>query len=340
MWQLPLVFLIALVLRVVLNRGQTQGTPDERVYSTYAEKWTPGLNHRRFIAAFLGKSDLEIPPTRYGFFAVCAAVRRLKIPAYQSVTWVAAVSGAIATPIAYGLTHSLPASFLVTLSPLSLLLGRRALQDTFAALLVLVALLAVHLQNVWLLGAAVLLSTATREALVLYIPALLLAWGLRTGHWVTGGLAVTAGTLGAIGGYYALGGRQLVEVFRKLKQPTDYVRRLQSGAPHRVLVDLLLVSPVTTVGAIVAANWAPWWLSGFVGLGLVTHAFITPKNVRFLLVLDLGARMMCAWLPGPWSWTLIGVSSLADSRLYRAFRDTRDPVTYNLVVQSGMYLEK
>lgn len=128
-------------------------------------------------------------------------------------------------------------------------------------------------------------------------------------------------------------------IFKKLRQSTDYVRRFQSGTPHRVVTDLILVSPVTTLSSLVACSWAPWWLIGFVGVGALTHAFITPKNARFLLAVDLGIRMLCAWLPGPWPWVVLVFGGYFDFKLYRAFSQVRDTVTYNLVVASNMYSE-
>ncbi len=336
-----LVFAAALAVRAFINRGHTWGTPDEKTYSTYAVDWRIGKKYQASVEAFLSKSALDIPPTRYGFFAVCSGlVTLLKTPAFQTVTWVAAVSGAAAAPLAYWVTHSLPASLLVASTPLSLILSRRALQDTFAALALLIGVLAIQLQSVGLLTASVALALASREALVLYLPAIFAAWTIRTGRWCIGSAATSGGILAAIVMYYALGGRRLAEIFRKLRQSTDYVRRFQSGDPHRILTDLILVSPVTTIGAIVACTSAPLWLVGFVGISLATHAFIVPKNVRFLLVVDLGARMLCGWLPGPWPWVILGVGLIADLRLYRAFKEVRDTVTYNLVVKAGMYLEK
>lgn len=343
LWLCLPLFSIAFALRVRINQGHTWGTPDEKTYSTYAQVWRPNPKaYAPFISRFLDSKTLDdIPPTRYAFYALCSGlVARLKTGAFQTVTWVAAVTGALATPVAYAITGNAPAALLVGSSALSLVLSRRAFQDTFGALTLLLGLWAVHLQNPWLLGVSVFLAIASREALVLYLPSLGLAWSLRGDPWLAGAAAITLGVGAAVGGFYALGGRQLVAIFQKLRQSTDYVRRLQSGMPHRVVTDLVLVSPVSTVGALVASTWAPGWLIGFVGVAVLTHAFITPKNVRFLLAVDLGARMLCAWLPGPWSWVVLAFGGYFDFKLYRAFSQVRDPVTYNLVVASKMYSEK
>lgn len=122
-----LVLSAALAIRIYLNRGQTWGTPDEKTYSTYAQGWRPGSKYRDFVKRFIDGTP-DIPPTRYGFFAVCSGiVALLKKPAYQTVTWVAAVSGALCSVVAFQVTHSLPASLLVASSALSLILSRRAL---------------------------------------------------------------------------------------------------------------------------------------------------------------------------------------------------------------------
>jgi len=335
-WLILLPFVVALWYRIYLNRGQTWGTPDERVYSTYAQKWSP-RQYREFVRVFLTSKDLQVPPTRYAFFGVCRLfVAKAKDP-YRTVTWVAATSGALAAPVAYGITHNLASALLVGSSPLSLILSRRALQDTFAAVTVLLSIYAIYSQNVALLVGSTWLALASREALLLYLPALFLAWGLRTGHWVVGAGALSTALAFAIGGYYTLGGRELGAIFRRLREKTDYVRRMQSGLPHRVLVDLALVSPATLIGALIACPYAPLWLAGFLGVGLGVHACVTPKNVRFLLALDLCARMLCAWLPGYGIWVVLCLGSLADFCLYRAFKETRDPITHDLVLRTGMY---
>lgn len=341
LWLCLPIFLLAFAIRGYLNRGQTWGTPDERTYSIYGQNWRPGKKYLWLIKKFLDQEP-DIPPTRYGFFAVCSvltALLRAK-DSYKVITWVAAVSGSLTAVVAFLVTRSLPATLLVGSAPLSLLLSRRALQDTFAALTLLLAILAVHTQNVWLLGASVTLAVATREALLLYLPALYVAWGTATARWCVGAGSLLGGVISAGALYYALGGRKLLEVYRKLRQSTDYVRRFQSGAPHRVLVDLALMSPVTLIGGMVACSSAPPWVPAFVGVSLGVHAFMTPKNVRFLLVTDLAIRMMCAWLPTPWAWIICGLGLISDILVYRLFLPVRDTVTYNLVVFSKMYSEK
>jgi hypothetical protein len=130
----------------------------------------------------------------------------------------------------------------------------------------------------------------------------------------------------------------LSAVFRKLRKPTDYVLRVQAGGPHRVLIDQLFVSPVTTVGALVACLQAPLWLVSFVGTALLVHAFVIPKNVRFMLVVDLGMRMLCASLPGFAPWVVLCLGTVSDVLLYRALYKTNDPVTYDLVLKTGMFV--
>ncbi len=331
----------ALALRIYLNRGQTWGTPDERTYSLYGLNWRPGKKYRWLIQRYLDGVP-DIPPTRYGFFALCSVITSVlhAKDSYKIVTWIATTSGALATIFAYSLTNNVPATLLVGSAPLSLLLGRRALQDTFAALTVLLGLLAVQIQSVELLIVSVTLAVATREALLLYLPGLYGAWVVATWREWAGMGCLIVGVVVAVLGYHTLGGRKLAEVLRTLRQPTDYVRRLQSGAPHRVLVDLVLASPVAVVGGAAACAWVPSWLPTFVGLALGVHAFVTPKNVRFLLVVDLAIRVMCAWLPGPWNWIVLGLCLVSDALVYRSFLLVRDPVTYNLVVASKMYSEK
>lgn len=342
MWISLLVFAVALAYRAYINRGQTKGTPDEKLYSIYAHRWRPGKSYGETIDDFLAKKDLEIPPTRFGFFAVCALASFGKkdwTQCFRPVTWVAAGSAALTAPLAYQVTQDLPSSLLVASSPLSLFLSRRALQDSFTGLLLLVGVWAVHLENAWLLAVALAFALISREAVLLYIPAFLAAWILKCGLWLEGSVAMVVGTVSAVVMYYSIGGRKLLAVLRKLKQPTDYVRRFQSGLPHRLLVDVALVSPVVLVAVLMTWERAPLWLLAFVGVALLVHAGVTPKNMRFLLIVDVCLRMLCAWLPGPWPWVVLALGSIADLWLYRAFGKCEDPVTANLVVKSGMYLE-
>lgn len=337
------LFASAFAVRAWINRGAATATPDEKVYAIYAATWRPGKAYREAIEAFLTKAELEVPPTRFLFFALGAlATWRKKVWAqcFDPLTWVSSVSGALAAPLAFAVTSDWKTALLVASSPLSLMLSRRALQDAFATLPVLLGVWAVPLGSPALLAGAVMLTLTTREALLLYLPALAAAW-VAGGHaWDQGVLAIGAGSTGAVLAFYAVGGRRLIDIFRKLGQPTDYVRRFQSGMPHRPLVDLVLVSPVTTIGGAVACVWAPLWLVTFVGVALLTHAFITPKNIRFLLPIEIAVRMLCAWLPAPWNWVTLGVGLVVDLRLYFAIGGCKDPVTYNLVVRTTMYTEK
>lgn len=339
-----LVFVVGLAYRAYINRiRRNVATPDEKVYCTYALTWKPGQAYARAVEDFIKKPGLEIPPTRFGFFALCSIFNRNRpnwTLCFRPVTWISAISAAFLAPLAYQVTHDLPSSLLVASSPLSLFLSRKALQDTFSCVWLLSGVWAIHLGNPWMLGASVVLALASREALVLYLPAFLVAWGLHTGLWVTGGLAVSLGIVVAVLAFYTLGGRQLLGVFRKLKQPTDYIRRFQSGMPHRLLVDLVLISPISLLVVLTSWSFAPLWLLAFTGVAMVVHSAITPKNVRFLLIIDICSRMLCAGLPGPWPWIVLVAGSVADLFLYRAIRDMEDPVTANLVVKLGMYQEK
>jgi hypothetical protein len=342
LWSALLVFIVALTYRVIINRGQTWGTPDEKVYSDHAHSWRVGKVYCKAVQEFTTKQNLEVPPTRYGFFAICSAlVYVLKTrKCFQVVTWVAATSGALSALVAYQITHDLVSSLLVASSPLSLMLSRRALQDTFGTLTIILAVWAIQSQNAWFLGIALAWAVASREALLLYIPALIVAWYVKTGDWLIGSSTSILGVALAVFMFYLLGGRDLVGVLRKLRLSTDYIRRFQSGMPHRVLVDLALISPVTTLVACIVCLREPLWLVSFVSIALLTHSLVNPKNVRFLLAVDIGVRMLCSDLPGPWPWIVLGIGGIADLCLYKVIGHSKDPVTYNLVVQTNMYQEK
>lgn len=343
MWQLLPLFAFAFSLRAYVNRGAAQATPDEKVYAVYAHTWRPGKTYTEMVAAFLNKPELEVPPSRFLFFALSALVtwgKKSWVECFNPLTWLSVVAGALATPLVYLITQDWRASLLVGTSSLSIMLSRRALQDAFAALPVLMGVWAIGMQNDYLLAAAVAMTLTTREAMLLYLPALFISWGLHSGGWFVGGIAVVAGCLLAMASFYVVGGRWLLPVFYKLGQSTNYVRRFQSGMPHRILVDMMLVSPVAMVAGIIAIPWAPIWLTGFILVAGLTHALIRPKNLRFLLPVELGVRTLVAFLPEPWPWVALGLGVLTDLRLYFAIGGCKDPVTYNLVVRTSMYSEE
>src|SRR4051812_16414254 len=105
------VLVVSLAYRIIINRERRNvATPDEKTYSSYALTWKPGKAYAKLIEEFLGKNSLEIPPTRFGFFALCRAFNRRRANwtlCFRPVIWISAVSAALLAPMAFLVTRDL-----------------------------------------------------------------------------------------------------------------------------------------------------------------------------------------------------------------------------------------
>lgn len=220
----------------------------------------------------------------------------------------------------------------LALSPLLCLLGRRALQDAPIAGLVLVALgFALRAEPVGLAVTLVLLL-ATKEAAGLYIPALAAVWFVAGGSALSFAVAVTAAVVVCVVVWRVIFGRRWLTLFRRATagHDTPYSREHQSGWPHRLLVDLFLVSPAIVLGA--AAGFTPSPLLLFAATALLAHALAPIRNVRFVLAVDLALRAFVA-LTFP---VAIPFLILIDVGIALRIRNVYDPVTHSLAQALGM----
>ncbi len=219
---------------------------------------------------------------------------------------------------------------LAAVSPLLLILSGRILQDTTVAALTLAAVGSAAHGIPILLGASVFALAATKEAAVLVAPAVTFAWWCSGGSWIEF-LAATSigGALAVIGGLVILRDAWW-PVLRSgaVSHVTPYTQDNQQGAPHRLLVDLVMVSPVATI----MGMFGDWRIVVLAGLLLVAHAVAPVRNVRLVLAAELLLRASA--VSGLGWWALLSVP--ADLLIYRRLRDVYDPVTGVLARALGM----
>lgn len=221
-------------------------------------------------------------------------------------------------------------ALVAAMCPLLLLLSGRVLQDTTVAALTLAALGSAAAGNPWALALAVLALGATKEASVLAAPAIAFAWWCSGASWAPFIVAcLTGGALAALGGISLLRDAWWPVLRAGSKSHvTPYTKDQQQGAPHRLLVDLVMVSPVATLMGL----FGDWRLVTMAGLLLVAHAMAPVRNVRLVLAADLLLRASAVSAFGWWSLATVP----ADILIYRRLRGVYDPVTSVLARELGM----
>lgn len=247
------------------------------------------------------------------------------------VLWIAALFG----------TRSRGRSLLLPLSPLGAITARRLLPDGHVALATLAAVYGAHIGSAWLVAASLLTALSFREASGLIAPAVLSAW-IMSGHSVWHGIAAISDAVTAwVAVTWALLGRNFPGTLRMALAGHDheYTLREQRGAPHRLLVDLMLLSPVSTVLAVLGVQHAPWLAISTAAL-ILAHIVSPVRNVRTVLAADIMLRIlagaalmhmsMFAYVPLTLLWLA------ADIYIYLRTRTVVDPVTSNLVCALGM----
>lgn len=248
-------------------------------------------------------------PLRWGWLFLVALALRVGSVEHRSIA-ILSSAGHVACAVLAGLVWAPAAGVLVLASPLGLTLGRRALGDTWAALLCL-ALLATPPGPAR--AAAAFAALAVKESNAMAVLALVCPWALAgTGAWTVASVAV-------------LGPRVAWTLARRARAQgdTDYSRAEQRGMPHRVIVDLMLVSPAIVLASVFLGS-AP--RCALLWLGLCAIAPL--KNARLLLGVDLALRVALAPLvSGEVLFCLVAI----DLAIAWRIRDVYDPTTRNLV---------
>lgn len=322
---------IALLRRTlgVTEKPVPQLGPDEQIYASQAALLRKQGRRawRRMALEYLASFHAQSLPS---------PVRWLWVSLLALLGKAAPITGAIAA-IPLAVWASLPlarfqplALLAVGASPLLFLAGRRRLQDAPVAALTLAALGFALRGQPWALGLALFALLSLKEAAVLTIPSLALAWVFGGGDWLPLGLS--------LGGGVAAWGTSLLVLFGGMALPmlragskghaTPYTLDHQQGPWHRLLVDLVLVSPVTTL----AALFGPWKLLAVVAYILAAHAIAPVRNVRLVIAADLLLRVSAVAAFGWWILPALAVDLYVSRRL----RAVYDPVTAALTSQLGM----
>ena len=181
------------------------------------------------------------------------------------------------------------------------------------------------------MGASVAALLCVKEAGVLAFPALALAWHFSGGSWLDFGacLGLAVGFAGVA--ILALFGDMALPVLKAGSKghQTPYTKDYQQGAPHRLVVDLFLVSPVTVLAALASHQW---WVLGLALTLVATHTLAPVRNVRLVLAAELLLRAAVAATFGWYALPLIAIDLL----LTRAMRRVYDPITAALTNSLGM----
>jgi hypothetical protein len=140
---------------------------------------------------------------------------------------------------------------------------------------------------------------------------------------------------------FAIFGRMTLPMLRTASKghATPYTLTQQQGAPHRLLVDLALVSPVATVLAVLGASHSP--KLALITLTLIgAHALAPVRNVRLVLAGDLLIRALGASMLTTFSVpvaVIVGALWIAsDVYIARKLRKVYDPTTAALAGELGM----
>jgi hypothetical protein len=185
----------------------------------------------------------------------------------------------------------------------------------------------------------VTLGLMFKESMIPALP-LLWAWACwRFGGFVAPTVAYALAGLAWFGFMTWLIGETPLTFFLRLrKRPpsTDPYQRLIRGGSHRLLVDLLLVSPIALLGA---AHWVPTVLP-LLGLicvvGLLGYGLFILQEIRIAIVLDVTMRLAFA-ATAPWWATL--ACGLVDIYVWRRVwykGGLYDPTTVWLAQLLGM----
>jgi hypothetical protein len=308
--------------------------PDEQVYLGQAKAFRAGgiAALRDLGAEFADEPTLKSfpSPLRWLWTALVA----LTLPVGETALQLA--SAVVIPSVVWWLTRSLAASVLAAASPIALTLCRRRLQDVPVALATLLAVLAATTHSPVGLAVALFVALSLKESSALAAPALAAAWLVSGGEVVPLLGALAAGGAAWAVCLLALFGRTLPAMFRTAASghATRYAAEHQSGAPHRLLVDLVLVSPCAMIAAVLGAAQQPALAAAAVAL-IVAHAAAPIRNVRFIVAADVLLRAVGASAL-PYPFIALPALLAVDAYIAWRIRHVYDPVTQALATALGM----
>lgn len=376
----------AALLRLALNDVATYSPADESVYVDLSRR----LGEGGYFSAYAGIAREWIAdpswwrypsPLRCGYLALTTFATRLVDYADPRVlAWISTLAGIAVVPLLFvtarrlaGTRTALLAAAFAAVSPIELALGRRALQDEVlcaAALLAFASIVAMlddgarPILRTALAIAALTFALSIKETFLFLFPALaVFVWldlrprrpGLRHLALFLAPPLLWWTSLAALA-------RDVTMPYRTARlvassMAARYVVQYQSGPPHRVLLDFLIVAPLVAVlacGAVALmasganTNRRARALAALVVLGFAAFALVSSKNLRFTVMLDPLVRLLAAWIvvlprdgAGSRASTIIGVAAMnlaIELELFRAVFITGavyDPVTHAMLDALG-----
>lgn len=321
------------MLRLLLNDVAHFSSADESVYVDLSRR----LASDGFFSAYAGiaREWISDPawwrypsPLRFGYLALTTfGMRLVDTVDPRILAWISTLAGIAVLPLLFeiarriaGTRPALLAVSFAAVSPLSLALGRRALQDEVLCMATLLAFLSIVVMlgnehrpvlRTTLAVAALTFALSIKESLLLLLPAFavfvfLHLWprtpGLRHVVLFAAPPLLWWTSLAVLSQDATMPYRTARLVASAMAE--RYVVQYQSGPPHRVLFDFLLVAPLVTILACGAAalivsgatrNPHARALLAFLTLGFAGFALLASKNLRFLLMLDPFVRLLAAW---------------------------------------------
>ena len=324
----PLLLIVAVgaALRLAVNNERQFAPQDETMYLNYtrilAERGLEGYPAvvRLWVDGGPGNWGLP-PPLRWGYLTVTAAFCAVAGECdYGHLAWVSTLASILIVAATYlvartflGERAGLLAAAMSVTSPVILGLGRRALQDEFFALMVLLSLWAFAWALLtsdarrdfrrYALAAAILTWTfGTKEAFLAFYPAFVVLlverWRARGPRLADAMLLAFPPVLFVV--VFALLAHGIASFFdvgsiigNQQVVSSDYARQYEAGPPHVLLLSFLVLAPIVTV---LAVSWIGRVATARVDRGeyvlavvilavLGMFAFL-PKDVRYVAGID------------------------------------------------------
>ena len=347
-YDVPLLLtIVSIVFRRQLNTLRSFSPADETTYLTFATRFSrrgAWASLPQLTQDFIDGKPEATHPLRYGWYALCALVCKIrhKKLSHRGLAWISTMSGALASPIAYLLAQvyglpALPAALLVLVSPISMAMGRRALQDASIGTLTALAFLAASTGHWWLLAPVLVALLFVKEVSVLGWPGYAVVHLFASHGSVSGALLALGLPLVLFGGVswwlLKLDASRTLGLYRRLTIDGDwYAMSFGRGPVHTYLIQFAILSPFVTAAVI-----RGWQLSGL-AIGALVHVTIWSvlkfKNYRFFTGADIILRVLAATvLHGMWGWFFLAVCVAADVLMFRRVflkREVYDPVVYNI----------
>jgi hypothetical protein len=322
----------AATIRILVNNVAHFSPADETVYLQFVQTLAHGGGYPSVIKSFIEDQSLWVfpNPLRWSYLGTaavyCAARGACR---YRTLATLSTVSGIFAVPLSYWLgvrlfdrRTAIVAVALMATAPLQLAMGRRALVDEFFCFAVLASIVAlvewVRSQRMaWLIAwiAVTTIVFAAKEQFFFIYPVVLAAWWVRERrvHWVW---ALPPALFFVV---FCVLARDVGSFFRIARIITSvmgapYAAELQTGPPHRLLIDFMTIAPLVTIGFIAACRLGQgtrrdgqvFTLLLSAGV-LIVHSLLPSKNLRYVVTADPFMRLLVAsWLPGA-RWTVVAL---------------------------------